>query len=233
MTRPAALPANETERLEALRSYEILDTLPEDVYDDLVFLASVICQTPIALISFVDEDRQFLKANVGLPVTETPRDVAFCAHAILETEPFVVEDAAADARFAENPLVTGDPSIRFYAGVPLRTPEGLPLGTLCAIDRMPRELSSEQKKALVVLSRQVMVQLELRRVINGLEARLPEASAPKSSRASAPSKAASDLAAERARTLLAQGAAGGPMGDRIRALLMRFDELEAAQRATR
>ena len=232
MSRPAVqLPEHEDERLRALRSYQILDTLPEDVYDDLVFLASVICQTPIALVSFVDENRQFLKANVGLPVKETPRDVAFCAHAILGTEPLVVEDAASDPRFADNPLVTGGPQIRFYVGVPLLSPEGLPLGTICAIDRKPRELSTEQKKALAVLARQVMVQLELRRVILGLEAALSGApsSLHRPTAAPAPARAAIDIAAERARTLLGQGAAGGPMGDRLRSLLARFEELEAAK----
>lgn len=227
---PAALPANEAERLRSLRSYEILDTLPESVYDDMVFVASMICQTPIALVSFVDENRQFLKANVGLPVKETPRDIAFCAHAILDTQPLVVNDAAADPRFAGNPLVVGDPGIRFYAGVPLRTPEGLALGTLCAIDRTPRELSADQHKALTALARQVMAQLELRRMIFGFEASLLEAREPAPVSSVAPVVNV-DIAAERARTLLGQGAVGGPMGDRIRALLARFEALQASQRA--
>jgi hypothetical protein len=230
---PAALPANEAARLRSLASYQVVDTLPEDVYDDLVFLAGFICQTPIALISLVDEKRQFFKAGIGLPVRETPRDLAFCAHAILQNQPFIVNDATADERFAHNPLVTGDPQIRFYVGIPLLTPEGLPLGTLCAIDRKPRDLSPEQARALSVLARQVMVQLELRRVMMGLESSFPESTRRPTQSSTSLQVAPStppfdvnvDIAAERARTLLGQGAAGGPMGDRIRSLLARFEEL--------
>ena len=224
---PAALPTNEAARLAAVRAYQILDTDPEQAYEDLVFLASVICRTPIAVLTLIDEHRQFFKAKVGLPVSETSRDVSFCAHAILETGNFVVNDASVDPRFATNPLVTGDPKIRFYAGVPLRTPDGLALGTICALDSVPRELTDEQTRALEVLARQVMVQLELRRVILGLEDALPQAAAPATQR-SGPSPAELGVTAERARALLGQGVAGGAMGDRMRTLLARFEQLQAA-----
>ena len=159
----APLPADEAARLEELRAYEILDTASETEYDDLVQLASHICGTPIALISLVDADRQFLKARVGLDVTETPRDVAFCGHAILEPELMVVPDALKDARFADNPLVTADPRIRFYAGAPLFTPEGHGMGTLCVIDRVPRTLTDAQREALQALGKHVVALLQLRR----------------------------------------------------------------------
>lgn len=159
----APLPADEAERLEELRDYQILDTGSEGEYDDLVQLASHICGTPIALISLVDAQRQFLKSRVGLEVVETPRDVAFCAHAILKPELLVVPDAAEDARFADNPLVTSDPKIRFYAGAPLVTPAGHAMGTLCVIDRVPRTLNESQKEALQVLGKQVVTLLQLRR----------------------------------------------------------------------
>lgn len=159
--RPPTLP-DEPERLAALQHYEVLDTPPEPAFDDLAFLAAHICATPIAMVSLVDADRQWFKARVGLDLTETPRDVAFCAHAIAEPTPLVVPDALADDRFAGNPLVVGDPQIRFYAGAPLRVRDGHALGTLCVIDRVPRELSDEQQRALEALSRQVTAQLELR-----------------------------------------------------------------------
>ncbi len=159
----AALPANEDARLEALRDLEILDTPPEEGYDDLALIASEICGTPISMISLVDRNRQWFKARVGLDTPETSRDLAFCAHAILQRGLFVVADATQDPRFSDNPLVTTDPKIRFYAGAPLRTTDGHALGTLCVMDRTPRQLTEQQENALRALSRQVEAQLELRR----------------------------------------------------------------------
>ena len=160
----APLPDNEAHRLAILRDYNVLDSLPEQAFDDLVLLAAQICQTPIALISLIDEDRQWFKSRVGVSATETSRDVAFCAHAILNAnEVLEVRDAQLDPRFADNPFVTADPHIRFYAGAPLVTVDGLALGALCVVDYVPRELNVEQKAALSALSRTVMAQLELRR----------------------------------------------------------------------
>lgn len=159
----AALPQNEQQRLDALRQYAVLDTPDEAVFDELTELAAHICEAPIALISLIDENRQWFKSKVGLDVAETSRDIAFCAHAIHQPELFIVADATLDARFADNPLVMGDPLIRFYAGAPLITEAGYALGTLCVIDRQPRELLPSQQYALRVLSRHVMGQLELHR----------------------------------------------------------------------
>ena len=164
-------PPDETRRLESLRRYELLDTLPEQALDDLTALAAHICEAPISLISLVDEKRQWFKSKTGLAASETPRDVSFCAHALHQADLFIVPDATTDERFADNPLVTGDPSIRFYAGAPLLTPEGQALGTLCVIDRVPRQLTESQEQALRVLSRQVMAHLELRRQTRELAAR--------------------------------------------------------------
>ena len=159
----APLPKNESARLEALRQYQILDTGPEEVFDDITRLAAYICETPIAVISLVDENRQWFKARIGLGPSETSRDCAFCAHAILEETPMVIPDALSDNRFADNPLVTSEPYIRLYAGVPLTTPEGFRIGTLCVIDRVSRTLTQEQVAVLRMLGNQVMAQLDLRR----------------------------------------------------------------------
>jgi GAF domain-containing protein len=163
-----AKPANEQERLAALRGYEILDTEPEAGFDDLTLLASFVCQTPVALISLVDADRQWFKSKVGVTFTETSRDIAFCASAILQPDVFIVPDTREDERFAQNPLVVSEPKVRFYAGATLTT-NGHALGTLCVVDRVPRELTPEQVEALKALSRQVLAQLELRRNLVRLE----------------------------------------------------------------
>ncbi len=161
----APLPENETARLEVLRQFEVLDTDPEKSFDDLTRLAAYICNTPIGILTLIDADRQWFKARVGLTPAETSRDISFCAHAILQPGTFTVRDALDDERFKTNPLVTSEPHIRFYAGSPLTTTEGFKLGTLCVIDRIPRELTPEQVAALSVLSEQAMTQLELHRTI--------------------------------------------------------------------
>ncbi len=150
---------NEENRLAALRNYHILDTLPEDEYDRLTQLASIICETPISLISLIDDKRQWFKSNTGLEIRETHRDLAFCAHAILQSGVFEIEDTSKDLRFKKNPLVTGDPHIQFYAGYPLIDPDGNALGTLCVIDRVPKKLSHKQHQALKLLSEEVMALL--------------------------------------------------------------------------
>jgi PAS domain S-box-containing protein len=164
----APLPENEAARLETLQRYAVLDTLPEQEFDDLSRLAALICGTPIALVSLVDANRQWFKAKVGIDVPETPRDVAFCAHAILEPGVMVVRDALTDERFRTNPLVTADPKVRFYAGAPLVSPEGHALGTLCVVDHIPRDLSPAQLDALKALGRLVVNELELRRGVTDL-----------------------------------------------------------------
>ena len=157
------IPKDEKKRLQVLWQYDVLDTVPEEVFDDLTELAARICGAPIALITLVDENRQWFKSRVGITVSETSRDISFCAHAILQSDLFIIPDATRDKRFADSPLVKSSPKIRFYAGAPLITPDGHALGTLCVIDNVPRELSADQKTALRVLARHVMTQLELRR----------------------------------------------------------------------
>ncbi len=164
--------ANESERLKALRQYKILDTKPEQAFDDLALIASHICGTPIALITMVDEDRQWFKARIGTDVHETARSISFCSHAIEQKGVFTVPDATLDPRFRDNPLVKGEPHIRFYAGAPLASREGYALGTLCVVDYVPRELTPEQNHALVALERQVAAQLELRRNLDELRVAL-------------------------------------------------------------
>lgn len=168
----APIPPDESRRLAILDEYAVLDTPPEEAFDDITFLASAICETPIALISLIDDNRQWFKSRLGLGTPHTHRDYSFCAYAILEPDQLmVVPDATADARFASNPFVVSEPSIRFYAGAPLVTSEGDALGTLCVLDHKPRRLSNEQKRALRALSKQVLAQLELRRHVAALERR--------------------------------------------------------------
>jgi len=168
MTLP--IPKNEAQRLAALNRYDILDTDPDQFFDDLVELASFICDAPISFISFIDEDRQWYKAKKGIDSNGSARELAFCSHAIMQHELFIVPDATLDERFANNPFVTQDPFIRFYAGAPLVTADGHALGTLCVIDRQPRQLTARQRSALAALSRQVMAQLDLRHANRQLSA---------------------------------------------------------------
>src|SRR5215467_8109215 len=165
---------NEKTRLQALRRYKILDTDPERAFDDLTVLASHICETPVALISLIDADRQWFKSKVGMDVSETPREVSFCARAIQQSELFVVPDASKDPRFSSNPFVVSDPKIRFYAGAPFTSSDGHPLGTLCVVDLVPRQLTPNQQGALVALSHQVQAQFELRKNLIELRDALDE-----------------------------------------------------------
>lgn len=165
---PAPFPPDERLRVQQLLDYGVLDTPPEAAFDDLARLAALACRTPIALVSLVDGTRQWFKAKIGLEASETPREISFCGHAILQPEMMIVPDAAADARFADNPLVTGPPHIRFYAGMPLKTEGGARLGTLCVIDREPRTLTTAQEEQLALLARQVVSQLDIRRTAGRL-----------------------------------------------------------------
>lgn len=160
--KKAKIPPNENERLLALKNYSILDTSEEQVYDDITKLAATICGTPIALISLIDEKRQWFKSHHGLDARETPRDLAICAHVILDENVFIVEDSFTDERFKDNPLVTQAPHVRFYAGAPLITPDGFNIGSLCVIDNVPNKINNEQVLALQSLSRLVINQMELK-----------------------------------------------------------------------
>ncbi len=154
---------SEKARLEQLKSYRILDTDPEKRFDDLTYLASYICQTPVAMINLIDEDRQFTKSVVGAKMPDIPREAAFCAQTIMEREILIIEDLQSDYRFSQNPFVTQAPYARFYAGVPVFSGEGMALGSLCVLDRVPRKLSDDQKNALKALAEQVHDQMELRK----------------------------------------------------------------------
>ena len=155
---------NEADRLAALQRYDVLDTPPEESFDRITRLAKTALQMPIVLVSLIDAERQWFKSRQGLDATETPRDISFCTHAIMRDEPFIIPDALEDPRFRENPLVTGAPNIRFYIGIPLKTPDGYNIGTLCAIDQQPRELSDDQISLFWDLARLVMDELELREI---------------------------------------------------------------------
>lgn len=165
---------DEAQRLAALYGYDILDTPREPDFDDIVNLASEICEAPIAVINFVDRSRQWFKAEKGLGVNETPLDVSICAHAILQPNLFVVPDTLQDPRFASNPLCVGEPHLRFYAGALLESTERFPIGTLCVLDYEPRQLTPFQSRALQVLARQVMAQVELRRALSASSLLLDE-----------------------------------------------------------
>ena len=160
---------DEKRRLLSLKLYKILDTATEKTYDNLTRLAANICAAPISLVSLVDDHRQWFKSRYGLEETETPREQAFCAHAIQDDQLMIVEDALNDQRFAENPLVTGQPHIRFYAGAPLSMADGHRIGTLCVIDRVQRSLTSSQREALSTLRDAVVAQIELRRATQDLK----------------------------------------------------------------
>lgn len=175
-TKAASLPfaalgtENEAERLEVLRNYQILDTPPEQVFDDLAKLAGFICGTPTSLVSLIDADRQWFKAKVGFNDSDSiAREVAFCQYTMMGEDVFEIEDTTKDPLFWSNPLVTATPNIRFYAGAPLITPEGLPLGTICALDTVPHRLTDEQRDALRIVAREVVSHLELRRARQQLE----------------------------------------------------------------
>ena len=174
MASAIPMPAPDRDRVAALQKYAILDTEPEQAFDDLTLLASFVCKTPIALISLVDEDRQWFKSKIGMDACQTSRDIAFCSVAIQQTDVMVVPDTLQDERFRNNPLVVSGPRIRFYAGAPLINEEGYALGTLCVVDRTPREFGADQKEALQALGRLVLAQLEFRRNLQLLKEALTD-----------------------------------------------------------
>ena len=161
MAAPSA--TTEAARIAALNRYAILDSEPEEAFDDLVLLAAHICRTPMAMLSLVDDHRQWFKSKVGVKMQETPKDISICAHAIEQHDLYIIPDTCKDPQFRENPLVVGEPRIRFYAGAPLVNEDGFALGTLCVVDREPRNLDDEQKEALNALSRLALRQMELRK----------------------------------------------------------------------
>ena len=158
----AAIAEGESNRIQKLLSYKVLDTGAETAYDDLALIAAQICGTSTSAVSLIDSGRQWFKAKVGMEVSETPRDTAFCAHAILKPQVMIVPDARLDERFANNPMVVGEPFIRFYAGAPIVTPEGYAMGTLCVLDSEPKTLDAKQIAALEAIARQVVGLLEMR-----------------------------------------------------------------------
>ena len=174
MASVVSMPSPDRDRVAALQKYAILDTEPEQAFDDLTLLASFVFKTPIALISLVDEDRQWFKSKVGIDACQTSRDIAFCSVAIQQTDVMVVPDTLQDERFRNNPLVVSGPRIRFYAGAPLINDEGYALGTLCVVDRTPREFGADQKEALQALGRLVLAQLEFRRNLQLLKEALTD-----------------------------------------------------------
>ncbi|HET6225203.1 MAG TPA: GAF domain-containing protein, partial [Bacteroidia bacterium] len=162
MDKNLPIPENEAERLKALAKYNILDSLPEEEFDRLTKLASIICGVPIALISLIEKERQWFKSNIGMNSNETKREDSFCQYAIIGTDTLQVNDATKDHRFVNNPFVTGDPDIRFYAGHPLIDPDGYALGTLCVIDKKVRQLTAEQEEALTLIAKEVVSQIVAR-----------------------------------------------------------------------
>jgi GAF domain-containing protein len=167
---PAPKAHNEAARLESLRSYQLLDTAPEPAFDEVVNLVAFVCQTPISLLTLVDDERQWFKATAGIDIRETHRDLSFCAHAILDPSALLeVQDTREDERFNTNPFVVAAPHVRFYAGIPLVSPEGHALGTLCTLDHRPRKFDDNQRRALRAIANGLSTQLELRRTIAILE----------------------------------------------------------------
>ncbi len=164
--KPAPIPKNEKERLSALQELKILDTSIEASYDEIVAIAAELCETPIALVSLVDENRQWFKSSLGLDAKETARDISFCGHAILQDQLFEIPDSRTDDRFKDNPLVVGGPNVVFYAGVPLTTSKKFAIGTLCVIDSKPKKLTDFQRRVLTALGNQVGYLLEMRRLSN-------------------------------------------------------------------